>query len=308
MAEYQRSNRRNGPTGWNKMRVIRVLLALSCLILISVGPLPTHGASLPPLVACSSLTDFTGIGQYEVRRVSFLSGRLRIGALLQKPAGSGPFPAFIHTHGGVGRAFAMDLRFWSSSSRELRLVDANYAVLRVARRGHFGSEGMASAYQDEPSSLSVDQFERLLYEEATDVMAAFTFLGECPFVDPRRVAIGGHSTGGFITVVAAARLPNAAAVTNINGGISWIQGGVQHGWPVTRAMFVREAPKIKAPVLVLLGSRDEQLPPDIGLTLAEALRRQGSPVEVRVYMGGHVDWPVDALVEFLDKHLKPSRQ
>jgi dipeptidyl aminopeptidase/acylaminoacyl peptidase len=187
-------------------------------------------------------------------------------------------------------------------------VDADYVVLRVARRGHFGSEGNVSAYQDEPSGLSVDQFERLLYEEATDVMAAFAFLSECPFVDPRRVAIGGHSTGGFITVVAAARLPNVAAVANINGGISWSQGGVQHGWPATKAMFVREAPKIRAPVFVLLGSRDDQLPPDIGLTLAEALRRQGGPVEVRVYVGGHVDWPVDELVKFLNKHLKPSRQ
>lgn len=147
---------------------------------------------------------------------------------------------------------------------------------------------------------------QLLYEEATDVTAAVAFLSQCPFVDPKRIAIGGHSTGEFITIVAAARLPELGAVVSINGGISWRWDGVQVGHDATEKMFAREASKIRTPVLVLVGSRDEQIPLSVGLHLAEVLRSHSKPVELRICQGDHMSWPVAELIGFLDKHLKPQ--
>jgi dipeptidyl aminopeptidase/acylaminoacyl peptidase len=65
-----------------------------------------------------------------------------------------------------------------------------------------------------------------------------------------------------------------------------------------------EARKIKAPVLVLHGKDDTLVVPEVGRSLAEALQKRGSPVELNLYSGGHHYYPVSELIKFFDKHLK----
>ena len=47
-------------------------------------------------------------------------------------------------------------------------------------------------------------FREGFYGEVDDVWAAFDFLVTQPFVDPRRIYLGGHSTGGTLVLLAAA--------------------------------------------------------------------------------------------------------
>lgn len=45
------------------------------------------------------------------------------------------------------------------------------------------------------------------FGEVDDVLAAADFLAKCPYVDPARIYLGGHSTGGTLALLVAASAP-----------------------------------------------------------------------------------------------------
>jgi len=261
----------------------------------------------PPPISC---TWGNGVGvseQWEFGQVMFRAGQLRIGALLTKPKGTGPFPAYIHNHGSMTIQQASRPLWSIPGSLEFILVPAGYVVLRPARRGYLGSEGWTTTYTATGSSLRVTDVINGAYDEAEDVKAAFVFLTTCPFVDRGRIAIGGHSVGGLVTIIAAAQLPKVAAVASMNGGIGWTDRGMQVGTPAVMGVWSSEASKIKAPVLVLHGRDDAKVDPALGRSLAETLRNHETPVKLQLYPGGHDWFPVSELLGFLDEHFRLPR-
>lgn len=125
-------------------RTVAVLALLATTGAACATSPPT--SDIPSPVACSSLTFLTGGVGNELQQVSFRSGSLRIGALLTKPEGTGPFPAYIHNHGAMTIQKASG-PLWSVADRlDLELVRAGYVVLRPARRGYLGSEGRTTTY------------------------------------------------------------------------------------------------------------------------------------------------------------------
>jgi uncharacterized protein len=78
------------------------------------------------------------------------------------------------------------------------LADAGYVVIRYDKRGIGQSGGRA-----ESASLG---------DYAEDVRAAIKLLAERKDVDPKRIAVVGHSEGGLVALMAAARDKKIAAV------------------------------------------------------------------------------------------------
>ena len=198
---------------------------------------------------------------------------------------------------------------WSAPSEiDKQLEAAGYVVLRPARRGYLGSEGHTTTYWVRDSTLRVASVIHGAYEEAKDVQAAIQYLQGCSFVDGRRIAIGGHSVGGLVTVIAATRLPDVAGVVSINGGITWLQNGVQEGYPAVRTVWRTEAKRLTAPILLLHGRDDAIVTPVLSHDLAGLLQQYGVPVTLKLYEGGHNFFPIDEIVRFLDANVKKSRQ
>jgi dipeptidyl aminopeptidase/acylaminoacyl peptidase len=139
------------------------------------------------------------------------------------------------------------------------------------------------------------------YDEAHDIESAIDYIRSCPFVDSRRVAIGGHSVGGLMTVIAAARRPDLAAAVSIDGGITWIFDGVQEGYPAIRQVWDTEAPRIKVPILLLQGDRDAVVAPELSRYLAERLQERSAPVTLKLYPGDHYSFPIEEIASFLDE-------
>src|SRR3954467_1484552 len=81
------------------------------------------------------------------------------------------------------------------------LADAGYVVIRYDKRGIGQSGGRA-----ESASLG---------DYAEDVRAAIKLLAERKDVDPKRIAVIGHSEGGLVALMAAAREKKVAAVALI---------------------------------------------------------------------------------------------
>ena len=250
------------------------------------------------------ITNFSSAGLYESTQVAFASDGLKIGALLTKPKGAGPFPVYVHNHGAMTREQAAALLWKVPGEIDSRLAAAGYVVLRPARRGYLGSEGGSTTYWVQGSSQGVSDVINGAYDEARDVHAAVEYLAGCPFVDGRRIAIGGHSVGGLVSVIAAAKNSDLAAVVSVNGGITWTQNGIQRGFSAVSAVWRAEAEHLAMPVLLLHGQNDTVVTPELSRELAELLRQRGAPVTLKIFPGGHSVFPIDEVVRFLDGTIK----
>jgi dipeptidyl aminopeptidase/acylaminoacyl peptidase len=250
------------------------------------------------------VTSFAARGTAESAQVAFASDGLTIGAFLTKPKGAGPFPAYVHNHGAMTKEQAA-ARLWSIPGEiDSKLGAAGYVVLRPARRGYLRSEGTTTTYWVQGSKLRVSEVITGAYDEANDVLSAVEFLKGCPFVDRGRIVIGGHSLGGLVTVIAAAKHSDLAGVVSINGGITWTQNGVEQGFPAVSAVWRLEAENLSAPVLLLHGRDDAVITPELSRELAGLLQERAASVALKIYLGDHYTIPIDEIVKFLDATVK----
>jgi pimeloyl-ACP methyl ester carboxylesterase len=129
---------------------------------------------------------------------------LKLGATLTIPAGKGPFPAVVLITGSGTQD-----RDETIMSHKPFLVLADHLtkkgiiVLRVDDRGA-GKSGGGSA-----TDTSADF--------ATDVEAGMAFLKTQTEVDPHKIGLIGHSEGGIIAPMVAARNPDAAFIVMMAG-------------------------------------------------------------------------------------------
>jgi dienelactone hydrolase len=149
----------------------------------------------------------------------------RLAATYYRPAGDGPFPAIVLSHGST------------TDSRERRtygtgfpvasqvFVRWGFVVLAPVRRGYGRTGG---AFAEDYGPCSAPHYLEAGLETARDIAAAVAWLGRQPGVDRERIALVGQSGGGWGSLAAVTRadLP-VRAVVNFAGG----RGGKQHGIP-----------------------------------------------------------------------------
>ncbi|MEM7248426.1 MAG: prolyl oligopeptidase family serine peptidase [Acidobacteriota bacterium] len=103
---------------------------------------------------------------------------------------TGGFPA-----GGVGSsAWERSDPDNDQSAKAYRLSEL--VMMYPALRGSFGNPGV----------------QETLYGEVDDVLAALSYLQRVPHVDPDRIYLGGHSTGGTLALLVAAATSDLAGV------------------------------------------------------------------------------------------------
>lgn len=184
-----------------------------------------------------------------------------LAGVLVKPAGNGPFPGLLISHGLGGSARGMGL----SKGREFArmgfvCIATDYTHVRP---GPSPSEFGASA------------------ENVRRATACIEVLRSMPDVDRRRIAAYGHSMGAFLTIGLAADRPDllkAAAITA--GGLA-----PSEGYP---APAPSRAERIRIPFLILHGGADTTVPPERSASLQLILERNKVPCERRVWEGvGH---------------------
>ncbi len=242
-----------------------------------------------------------------------------ISAFLYVPwnlARNGANPAIVWVHGGPAAQSV------NGFNRQVQyLVNHGYVVLAPNYRG---STGYGMKFQ------AANRWD-MGGGDLADIVAGARVLERTGFVDPRKIAVGGGSYGGYLTMMAVTKSPETwAAGVALFPFVNWFTE-IEHedpalqqsdlatmGDPKKDADRLRDRSpfffldRIRAPLLLAAGKNDPRCPPEESQQVVEALRRQGRPCEFLLYADeGHgfarLENSFDAyrkVVAFLDRELK----
>lgn len=226
-------------------------------------------------------------------------------ATLLKPDGAGPFPAVVLMHDCSG----LGVRSSGAPARWAReLAGAGHAVLipdSFAPRGY--PDGVCTV------PITPERFAQVgPVARGIDAYAALAYLRSQPFVDGRRVGVMGGSHGGSATLLAMvqSRAIPALAEPKRNGfaaGIALYPAcGARFGeWSVSRESGNRGPVtafsgvyKSIAPLLILIGEKDDWTPADHCQALAERAQKAGQPVGIKIYPGAQHSFDNDSRTRY----------
>ncbi len=202
------------------------------------------------------------------------------------PAPTGPVvkrPAVVWCHGGfggIGPFFAM--RQPSSNDQTPRpFVDAGFVVMIPSTRGTNDNPGRPE----------------LFYGEVDDALAAVDYVSKLPEVDPARVYVVGHSTGGTLALLVAEAAPpgKVRAVASFGGAPDmrrFLTGENAALAPFDRSdpreMRLRSATNfveaLKTPTWYFEGSTSGHVQP--ALAMGETAAEDRAPLHVTIVDGG----------------------
>ena len=216
------------------------------------------------------------------------SGKLQLKAFLWKPNGPGPFPTVLFNHGsgGADAGHTAGLPITEAAEKLAPLfLKHGYAFLYLFRRGQGLSADQGPFMQDilqrEETAKGKEARQHLQFVLATtdhlhDVIAGLKFLKTTPGIDPKRIAIVGHSFGGQLTLLATERdNAIAAAVTMSAAAGSWGRS------PELRERLLTAVDKATAPIMLIQAANDYSTTPSYAL--ADELERRHKPHLLKIY-------------------------
>jgi dipeptidyl aminopeptidase/acylaminoacyl peptidase len=208
------------------------------------------------------------------------------------PPGERP-PLIVHAHGGPTSEAVpeLDLRVQYFTSRGFAYADVNYG----------GSSGYGRAYRERLDG-------RWGIVDVIDCVNAARFLVERGDADPERLIVTGGSAGGW-TTLCALTFHDVFACGTSSYGVSDLEPftTITHKfefkyidrlvgpWPEAAEVWrerspVRQAQRIRRPVLVLQGTEDAVVPPSQSEAIVAALRENGVPHAYLTFEGEQHGW------------------
>jgi dienelactone hydrolase len=175
---------------------------------------------------------------------------VQITTVTYKPPGEGPFPTLIFHHGSGSFE-----RPYDPKTIGQWFVARGWAVISPSRRGRGGSGGGASHGEDVEGSLCQEAASREGADQALrDIDAVTSTLMAKSFVDRSRIAVGGQSRGGILSVAWSGKHPEVRAVVNFVGG--WMNTRLcRLGSTINQSLFNRGVTRGQ-PSLWLYGDHD----------------------------------------------------
>jgi dienelactone hydrolase len=222
-------------------------------------------------------------------------------ATLLKPEGAGPFPAVVIMHdcSGLGARSSGSPGRWGSI-----LAGQGYVVLipdSFAPRGF--PDGVCLVTTAGPTLRTTLPIQR-----AVDAFAAGDYLRHLAYVDGAHIGVMGGSHGGSTTLASMVDAINPLAPPGIAQGASFAAGialypgcGATYGnWSVDR-QFRDHGPvtsyvgtyKPVAPLLILVGEKDDWTPAEHCAKLAATAQAAGFPVSTKIYPGAYHSFDSD---------------
>jgi dienelactone hydrolase len=214
--------------------------------------------------------------------------------LLLRPNGPGPFPAMVlhhqcaglRTKGGPNRSMGA----WAQVA-----VQQGFVVLLI---DSLGPRDVDLVCLGAKKGVNFPRGVR-------DALQAADHLRTFPFVDKRRLAHVGFSWGAMVALLGSSSnwrsaLPGSEAFTAavaVYPGCFSIQ-------PKTGPRYEIVQAKIDRPILVLMGDKDTESPPDECVPKLQAAKDAGAPIEWYVFRNATHCWDCEHLNGFSKKDLR----
>jgi dienelactone hydrolase len=249
------------------------------------------------------------------------SGDLHLKGYFWKPAGPGPFPAILFNHGsGAGDPQHTAGRTMAEAASDLApiFLKHGYAFLYLCRRGQGLSADQGPFMQDllkQAEAKGADARKQLHYQLITgsqldDALAGLAFLKAAPDVDPKRIAIVGHSFGGMLTLLSGDH------DSDIRAEVAFAAGA--NSWRASQELRDRTLAtvgKTAGPIMLVYAANDYDTTP--GKDISAELERLHKSHSVKIYPAigktsddGHSflylgisEWEPDVF-QFLDDNVK----
>lgn len=182
-------------------------------------------------------------------------------------APDGPFPLVVYTHGSGG------LRYIHSDYTET-LASHGYLVVAADHAGNTAIDQFLQT-EDDRATIAYNRprdvqvlIDQMTNPENTDTAG---FVGS---VDPERVAVTGHSLGGYATLAVAGGMSNEAGTISPDPRVDALiplAPAIGDGDPATSLLTAEFLANVTAPVLVMVGTGDITTPPtpNVDRTVAE---------------------------------------
>ena len=228
-----------------------------------------------------------------------------LGGILFRPAGTAKLlPAIIVLHGWARPGVPGAARVESTARR---LSEQGYVALALSMRGWPPSSGWDDCGRAQPD----------------DVAKAADWLAALPGVNGDSIGVLGFSLGGQVALLSGTRSDRIKAIvayfpitdvqrwgdTTSNTGIRYFYVPLVCGTGNQNSP-VHVADQIHAPVLLIHGDRDTEVPTEQSLKMQEALRKTDGHVELLVIAGGDHGFKGEqdkqawsAVTKFLSLHL-----
>lgn len=200
-------------------------------------------------------------------------------ATTYRPAGDGPFPLIVLSHGSPTNAEERGrMGRYRVISRVREFVQRGFAVIVPMRRGYGYTGG---DWAERYGSCAAPNYYAAGEQAAMDVVAATSYAAALPWVDREHIVLVGQSAGGFASLAAASRRPTGVvAVVNLSGG----RGGnprTNPGEPCApdnmTSAIARFAQNIRVPVLWHYAENDRYFAPEHVRAWFRAYEAAGAP-------------------------------
>jgi dipeptidyl aminopeptidase/acylaminoacyl peptidase len=242
------------------------------------------------------------------------------GFLVTPDHAGGPFPVLMFVHGGPTW---YDLDRWQPEVQAY--VDAGFAVGMVNYRGSIG-------YGREWRDTLIGNIGA---PELEDVNAGLADLIARGIADPERAVVGGHSWGGYVTLLELGKHPELWCCGIAGVPVGDYESGYDDLSPLLqaydRALLGGKTPKelpelmrdrnainfadqVVAPVLFVIGRNDSRCPYAQAMAYVDKLAARDHPHDVYVFETGHGSFDVEERIrqagvalEFLARHVPGVR-
>jgi carboxymethylenebutenolidase len=216
------------------------------------------------------------------------SGNLNLRGLLWRPPGHAPSPAvlFLHGSGGPDAAHTSGLLMTEAAAKLAPIfVRHGYAFLYLCRRGQGLSADQGDFIQDRLQRVSAGkndearkhlQYVLLTTDQLDDAIAGLSFLKMLRGVNPRRIAVVGHSFGGQLALLVAERDRSLrAAVAFAAAANSWESN------PEIRQRLLTAVRNTTVPIMLVQAANDLSTAPGKAMDAERA--KLNEPHCLRIY-------------------------
>jgi len=209
--------------------------------------------------------------------------QIQLAATLYKPKGEGPFPLVIFNHGSTGPgliANTLTINPWQFGHY---LKQHNIALLIPMRRGRGASQGR----YNESYNCSVNSVESGINYASQSLDATMHYIQQQTWIDQNKIVIAGHSRGGLLSVVYAAKHPQwFKGVVNFSGG--WMAEQCQITSPVAsnQGLFSTAANNNPLPHLFIYAHNDPYYSDSAIENYVESFKQAGGQVDFQFYSIG----------------------